>query len=100
MVPIRDSRAASNALLAAAEGPIRWFARSRTSRASTRPVKHTRIVVTRYGGPEVLQVLEEECPEPAPGQVRVRVLAAGVGMPDIMAREGLRVSEHREHPDR
>ena len=51
-------------------------------------MRHTRIVVTRYGGPEALQVVEEECPEPKRGEVRVRVLAAGVSLPDILAREG------------
>jgi NADPH2:quinone reductase len=51
-------------------------------------VKHTRIVVTHYGGPDAIQVLEEECPEPKRGEVRVRVLAAGVSLPDVMAREG------------
>jgi NADPH:quinone reductase-like Zn-dependent oxidoreductase len=51
-------------------------------------MKYTRIMATRYGGPEVLQVVEEECPEPKSGEVRVRVLAAGVGLPDVMAREG------------
>lgn len=57
-------------------------------------MKHTRIVVTHYGGPDALQVLEEECPEPKDGEVRVRVLAAGVSLPDIMAREGV----HPETP--
>jgi len=57
-------------------------------------VKHTRIVVTQYGGPETLQVVEEECPEPKAGEVRVRVQAAGVSLPDIMAREGI----HPETP--
>jgi len=57
-------------------------------------VKHTRIIVTHYGGPDALQVLEEECPEPKDGEVRVKVLAAGVGLPDIMAREGI----HPETP--
>jgi len=57
-------------------------------------VKHTRVIVTRYGGPEVLRVVEEECPDPKEGEVRVRVRAAGVSMPDIMAREGL----HPETP--
>ncbi|HET7294597.1 MAG TPA: medium chain dehydrogenase/reductase family protein [Vicinamibacteria bacterium] len=55
---------------------------------------HTRIVVTRYGGPDVLQVVEEQAPEPKPGQVRVRVQAAGVALPDILAREGV----HPETP--
>lgn len=53
-----------------------------------------RIVVTHYGGPDALQVVEEALPEPKPGQVRVRVLAAGVSLPDVMAREGI----HPETP--
>jgi NADPH:quinone reductase-like Zn-dependent oxidoreductase len=55
---------------------------------------HTRIVVTHYGGPDALQAVEEECPEPKRGEVRVRVLAAGVSLPDVMAREGI----HPETP--
>jgi NADPH2:quinone reductase len=51
-------------------------------------MRHTRIVVTHYGGPDALRLVEEECPEPQAGEVRVRVLAAGVSLPDIMAREG------------
>jgi NADPH:quinone reductase len=57
-------------------------------------VKHTRIIVTHYGGPDALHVLEEECPEPKRGEVRVRVLAAGVALPDLMMREGV----HPETP--
>ncbi len=51
-------------------------------------MRNRRIVVTRYGGPNTLRMIEEECPEPKRGEVRVRVLAAGVGFPDVMAREG------------
>jgi NADPH:quinone reductase-like Zn-dependent oxidoreductase len=57
-------------------------------------MRHTRIIVTHYGGPDSIQMVEEECPEPKDGEVRVRVLAAGVSMPDIMAREGV----HPETP--
>ena len=57
-------------------------------------MKHTRVIVTHYGGPDALQVLEEECPEPKDGEVRVRVLAAGVSLPDLMMREGV----HPETP--
>jgi NADPH:quinone reductase-like Zn-dependent oxidoreductase len=57
-------------------------------------LKHTRIIVTHYGGPDELRVIEEECPEPKPGEVRVRVLAAGVSLPDVMMREGI----HPETP--
>jgi NADPH:quinone reductase-like Zn-dependent oxidoreductase len=57
-------------------------------------MRHTRIIVIHYGGPDALRVVEEECPEPKDGEVRVRVLAAGVSLPDIMAREGV----HPETP--
>jgi NADPH:quinone reductase len=57
-------------------------------------MRHTRIVVTHYGGPDELHVVQEACPEPKAGEVRVRVLAAGVSLPDIMAREGI----HPETP--
>jgi hypothetical protein len=30
-------------------------------------VKHKRIIVSHYGGPEELKVVEEECPEPKKG---------------------------------
>lgn len=51
-------------------------------------MRYTRIIVTHYGGPDALQVVEDECPEPKHGEVRVRVLAAGVSLPDLLAREG------------
>src|SRR5262252_9564738 len=57
-------------------------------------MKHTRIIVTHYGGPDALKVIEEDCPEPKAGEARVKVLAAGVAMPDIMARQGI----HPETP--
>jgi NADPH:quinone reductase-like Zn-dependent oxidoreductase len=57
-------------------------------------VRRTRIIVTHYGGPDALQVVEDECPEPKRGEVRVRVLAAGVSLPDLMKREGI----HPETP--
>ena len=39
-------------------------------------------------------MVEEECPEPSDGEVRVKVLAAGVALPDVMARQGI----HPETP--
>src|SRR5437762_1720532 len=57
-------------------------------------MKHTRILVTHYGGPDALKAVEEECPDPQRGEVRVRVLAAGVSLPDVMMREGI----HPETP--
>jgi NADPH:quinone reductase len=57
-------------------------------------MKHRRVIVTHYGGPDALVVMEEECPVPQRGEVRVKVLTAGVALPDVMAREGI----HPETP--
>jgi NADPH:quinone reductase-like Zn-dependent oxidoreductase len=47
------------------------------------------VVIQRPGGPEVLAVVERQVPEPGPGMVRVRVLAAGVAYADILMRKGV-----------
>jgi NADPH:quinone reductase-like Zn-dependent oxidoreductase len=47
------------------------------------------IWTTKAGGPEVLQVREAPDPVAGPGQVRVRVRAAGLNFAEIMARLGL-----------
>jgi NADPH2:quinone reductase len=66
-----------------------------TDQSARRPAAgNTRIIVTHYGGPDALQVVEEERPQPKPGEARVRVLAAGVSLPDLLAREGV----HPETP--
>ena len=57
-------------------------------------MKYKHVVVTHYGGPDELRVIEDECPEPKKGEVRVRVLTAGVSLPDVMMREGI----HPETP--
>lgn len=49
-------------------------------------VENHRVVVSGRGGPDVLQVVEEDLPEPGPGEVRVKVLAAGVSAFDLMYR--------------
>jgi len=46
------------------------------------------VMLTRKGGPEVLQVVELPLEKPGPGQLRVRVLAAGVGATDVMMLGG------------
>jgi NADPH:quinone reductase-like Zn-dependent oxidoreductase len=45
--------------------------------------------ITRHGGPEVLEVRETPDPVPGPGEVRVRVKAAGLNFAELMARMGL-----------
>jgi NADPH:quinone reductase len=46
------------------------------------------LVVTRHGGPEVLEVRDVPEPEPGAGQLLVDVEAAGVNFRDIYEREG------------
>ncbi|MCB9423158.1 MAG: zinc-binding dehydrogenase [Ardenticatenaceae bacterium] len=48
--------------------------------------RNHRVVVSRHGGPEVLQMVAEDLPEPRPGEVRVQVLAAGISAYDLMHR--------------
>src|SRR5215217_6956357 len=47
-----------------------------------------RVIVDRFGGPEVLKMVEEDDPRPGPGEVRVRVFAAGVSFTDSQLRAG------------
>src|SRR5256886_5384705 len=46
------------------------------------------VVITRPGGPEVLEVQEVETPEPVGDYVRVRVRASGVNRADLLQRAG------------
>jgi NADPH2:quinone reductase len=46
------------------------------------------IVVSRHGGPDVLEAADWPDPSPRPGQLLVRVAAAGVNFMDIYQREG------------
>ncbi|ADI11422.1 oxidoreductase, zinc-binding dehydrogenase family protein [Streptomyces bingchenggensis BCW-1] len=47
-----------------------------------------RIVVERFGGVEELREVETTVAAPPPGHTRVKVIAAGVGFTDLMARAG------------
>jgi len=46
------------------------------------------IVITRPGGPEVLQLQERPTPEPGRGEVRVRVRATALNRADLLQRMG------------
>jgi putative PIG3 family NAD(P)H quinone oxidoreductase len=46
------------------------------------------VIITKPGGPEVLQVGEAEVPTPAEQQIRVRVHATAVNRADILQRRG------------
>jgi NADPH:quinone reductase-like Zn-dependent oxidoreductase len=47
------------------------------------------VVITKHGGPGVLEVREQPDPEIGPGEVRIDVAAAGINFADVMARMGL-----------
>lgn len=49
-------------------------------------MKSRRIVVPKRGAADMMQVVEEDIPEPEHGAVRVKVLTAGVSAYDIMLR--------------
>ncbi|MDB4940753.1 MAG: Quinone oxidoreductase [Labilithrix sp.] len=46
------------------------------------------IVITKPGGPEVLELQDVPRPEPGPGQVRVRIAATAVNRADLLQRLG------------
>lgn len=47
------------------------------------------VIVTAFGGPEVLEVKDVSIPQPGAGEVLIRVHAAGINYADIMQRDGL-----------
>ena len=47
------------------------------------------IVITKPGGPEVLELRDVPTPEPCPGQVRVRIRASAVNRADLMQVRGM-----------
>ena len=54
---------------------------------------------SKFGGPEVLDVVSVERPEPGPGEVLVRVDAAGINTHDTLVRAGkLRMQTGRRFP--
>ena len=51
-------------------------------------MRYKSVIVTKSGGPEVLQVIENNLREPSAQEVRIKVLAAPVCLPDVTARYG------------
>lgn len=52
------------------------------------PETMTAIEITAPGGPDVLRPVIRPTPRPGPGEVLVRVAAAGVNRPDVLQRQG------------
>jgi len=46
------------------------------------------VIITRPGGPEVLEIQDVEIPQPTGDQVRVRVHASGINRADLLQRAG------------
>jgi NADPH:quinone reductase len=46
------------------------------------------IEISQFGGPEVLKIAERPTPVPGPGDVLIKVVAAGVNRPDVVQRYG------------
>jgi NADPH:quinone reductase-like Zn-dependent oxidoreductase len=53
-------------------------------------MSYKRAVIEKFGGPEVLSLVEESSlPEPGPNEVRVKVLATSANFTDVMIRKGM-----------
>lgn len=52
-------------------------------------MKYKHIVISQFGGPENLLLVEDDLREPGPNEVRVKVLSAGVSFADILMRQGV-----------
>ena len=46
-------------------------------------------VIVRHGAPDVFEMRESADPAPGPGEIRIRVRAAGINFADVLARLGL-----------
>ncbi|HEV7718999.1 MAG TPA: NAD(P)H-quinone oxidoreductase [Arsenicitalea sp.] len=62
------------------------------------PAEMTVITISTPGGPEVLLPRLAPVPQPAPGEVLIRVAAAGVNFPDLLQRQGKYDPPHGHSP--
>lgn len=51
-------------------------------------MKYKRVIVTKRGGPEVFQIDKQDLRDPSPGEMRIKILAVPVCLPDVQARYG------------
>src|SRR6476661_9359162 len=52
------------------------------------PAQMTVVAISKPGGPEVLIPEQRSLPQPGPGELLVKVMAAGVNRPDVAQRSG------------
>ena len=55
---------------------------------STVPATMTAIAIPEPGGPDALKPATIATPQPGPGEILVKVAAAGVNRPDVLQRQG------------
>jgi len=53
------------------------------------PQTMTAVEIREPGPPQVLRAVERPVPQPGPGEVLIRVAAAGVNRPDVLQRKGI-----------
>jgi NADPH:quinone reductase-like Zn-dependent oxidoreductase len=68
---------------------VRWGRVGRLRPPCYHSDQMTQVQITRFGGPDVLRVVERPAPVLPPGHVRVAVKAAGVNFADVQMRMGL-----------
>ena len=51
-------------------------------------MKYKSAIVKKFGGPEVIEIVEHDLRSPAANEVRIKILAASVSRPDISVRRG------------
>ena len=68
---------------------IRYFPNLSENTMTSIPRNMTCIEIDGAGGPEVLRAVERSVPAPGPGEVLVKVQAAGINRPDVMQRQGM-----------
>jgi NADPH:quinone reductase-like Zn-dependent oxidoreductase len=56
------------------------------------------VAIRRFGGPDCVAIEEREVPRPGPGEVLIRMRAAGLNRVDITVREGRFAELHRQQP--
>src|SRR5882762_2151145 len=62
---------------------------ARRAGASGEAMKTQAVRIERHGGPELMQVVEIDVPDPGPNQVRLKQHAAGLNFIDLYYRSGL-----------
>ncbi|GGK37781.1 NAD(P)H-quinone oxidoreductase [Salinarimonas ramus] len=61
---------------------------SRDASGAPLPKTMRAVIAQGGGGPDVLTIVERPVPSPGPGEILVKVAAAGINRPDVIQREG------------